>query len=414
MEKFKPKRFYKRERYLAKVRPFVKDAEIIKVITGIRRCGKSCLMECVAAELVESGVPAKDIVYLNLEKRGLTSVKTPAQLEAAIEARLIDDDFKYLFIDEVQRVEGFEDVINGYRTDGNFSIFITGSNSYLLSGELMTLLTGRHVEIEVFTLSFDEYLGMREYLGKPAEPQTQSFREWLRYGGFPKSLEYDEVAAKLRYIEEVVAQIIKKDVYARSKVRNRAMFERVMTYIINNFGAPMNLVRLTDYLNNTQGLKLKKQTIARYIQLLVNAKILYKCERFDLKSKKSLQGGEKYYLADSGIYFARNVDATMNYGPLLENVVYTWLRSKDYAVSVGSIGKLEVDFIARKLDEGYSYIQVSMSVVDPDVEHREYRPFEQVRDNWPQYLLTLDPLPEGRDGVSHLNLMELMATSGEL
>ncbi len=405
---------YRREHYLEKVRPFVHDADLIKVVTGIRRCGKSCLMESIAAELVEGGVPPKDIIFLNLEKRGLRSIKTPDALDAAINEHLADEDFKYLFIDEVQNVTGFESVINSYRADGSFSVFVTGSNSYLLSGELTTRLTGRYIEIEMFTLSFDEYLGMRSFLGKPEQPLAQSFREWLRYGGFPKSLEYDDPLAKSHYIEDVVGQIIKKDIYARSRVRNRATFERVMTYIINNFAAPTNLQGIARYLNGTLHLPIKRQTLARYIDLLVAAKVIYRCDRFDLKSKKSLQGGEKYYLADPGIYFARNVDATMNYGPLLENAAYTWLRAKRYAVSAGIIGKLEVDFIARRPDEGYAYIQVSMSIADPSVASREYRPFGNVRDNWPQYLLTLDPLPLERDGVKHLNMMDLMADDGDL
>lgn len=414
MEGFRIRKHYRREHYLKKVRPFIDDADLIKVITGIRRCGKSCLMESIAAELVEGGVSPKDIVYLDLEKRGLRSIKTPDALDAAIEERIADNDFKYLFIDEVQNVAGFEEVINSYRADGGFSVFVTGSNSYLLSGELITKLTGRYVEIEMFTLSFDEYLGMRSFLGKPEQPRAQSFREWLRYGGFPKSLEYDDALAKSRYIEDVVGQIIKKDVYARSRVRNRATFERVMTYIINNFAAPTNLEGIVRYLNGAAHLPIKRQTLAHYIDLLVAAKVIYRCDRFDLKSKRSLQGGEKYYLADPGIYFARNVDATMNYGPLLENAAYTWLRTKGYAVSVGVVGKLEVDFIARRADEGYAYIQVSMSVTDPAVEEREYRPFGNVRDNWPQYLLTLDPLPLERNGVTHLNMMDLMAGGGNL
>lgn len=407
---------YKREEYLGKIRPFVDDTGIIKVVTGIRRCGKSCLMQTVADELTDRGIPANHIVYLDLEKRGLRGIKTPDQLETAIEQRLPPDSegTVYLFIDEVQRVDGFEEVVNAYRADGSFSVFITGSNSYLLSGELMTNLTGRYIEIELFTLSFAEYLGMREFLGKPAIPEAQLFREFLRYGGFPKTLEYDDPQAKIRYIEDVVAQIIDKDIRARRKIRNRSTFEKVMTYIINNFAAPTNLTGIADYLHNTQGIPIKRETLASYIDLLVNAKLIYRCDRFDMKSKRSLQGGEKYYLADTGIYFARNVNATMDYGPLLENAVFTYLRSKDYRVSVGSIGRLEVDFIARKANEGYSYIQVSMTVADKSVEEREFRPFSKVRDNWPQYLLTLDPLPLERDGVSHRNIIELMADSGDL
>lgn len=409
-------RLYRREAYLEKIRPFVDDTGIIKVVTGIRRCGKSCLMETVAEEVIERGMPAENIVFIDLEKRGQRSVKTPDQLEAAIEGRIPSgtEGTVYLFIDEVQRVEGFEEVVNAYRADGGFSVFITGSNSYLLSGELMTNLTGRYIEIELFTLSFSEYLEMRAHLGKPRVPEAQLFREFLRYGGFPKALEFDDPQAKARYIEEVVGQIIDKDIRTRRKIRNRSTFEKVMAYIINNFAAPTNLTGIAEYLRNTQGIPIKRETLASYIELLVKAKLLYRCDRFDMKSKRSLQGGEKYYLADTGIYFARNVNATMDYGPLLENAVYTYLKSKDYRVSVGQIGKLEVDFIARRADEGYAYIQVSLSVADRAVEEREYRPFSQVRDNYPQYLLTLDPLPLERDGVTHRNLVELMASGGEL
>lgn len=407
---------YKREMYLKKIRPFIDDTDIIKVITGIRRCGKSCLMETVADELIERGVSSDDIIYLDLEKRGLRSIKTPDQLEEAIEQRLPSATGRtvYLFIDEVQRVEGFEEVVNAYRADGGFSVFITGSNSYLLSGELMTNLTGRYIEIELFTLSFAEYVKMREFLGKPPVSEQELFRDFLRYGGFPKALEYDDPQAKARYIEEVVGQIIDKDIRSRHKIRNRSTFERVMSYIINNFAAPTNLTGLSEYLHNTQHVSIKRETLAKYIDLLVKAKLLYRCDRFDMKSKQSLQGGEKYYLADTGIYFARNVNATMNYGPLLENAVFTYLRSKDYRVSVGQIGKLEVDFIARRTDEGYCYIQVSMSVADKSVEEREYRPFSKVQDNYPQYILTLDPLPLERDGVTHRNLIELMASNEDL
>lgn len=183
-----------------------------------------------------------------------------------------------------------------------------------------------------------------------------------------------------------------------------------MTYIVNNFGTPTDLVKLAEYLRNTQGIAIKRETLARYIDLLVKAKILYRCDRFDVKSRRSLQGGEKYYLADTGIYFARNVNANPGYGPLLENVVFTFLKAKDYRVSVGSIGKLEVDFIVRKATEGYAYVQVSMSVVDPAVEEREYRPFARIRNNYPQYLLTLDPLPVSKDGVRHRNIIALLAS----
>ena len=405
-------KLYRREQYLRKIRPFY-DADLIKVITGVRRCGKSCLMECIADELRERGVAEKDIVYLNLDKRGYRSIKTPDQLEAAIEARLVDDDFKYLFIDEIQNVGGFEEVINGFNTDGGFSIFVTGSNSYLLSGELVTKLTGRYVEFEMFTLSFAEYLGMKRFLGKEVRDSRVEFDDYLRYGGFPRSLEFDDPDAKARYIEDVVAQVIDKDIKAKKKIRNVDTFERVMMYMINNYGAPTSLTNIVEHFNNVEKVAVQRRTIASYIELLVNAKVLYRCQRFDLKSRKSLRGEEKYYLADPGIYFARNVDVRPSYGSSLENTLFLYLKAREYRLSVGRIGKLECDFIARRRN-AYAYIQVSMSIADPEVEEREYRPFGYIRDGYPRFLFTLDPLLQEREGVRHLNMVDFMAENGEL
>lgn len=405
-------KLFRREQYLKKIRPFYDD-NLIKVITGIRRCGKSCLMATIVEELKERGVENKDIIYLDLDKRGNRSIKTPDQLDEAIEALLVDDDFKYLFIDEVQNVQDYEEVVNAYNSDGGFSIFITGSNSYLLSGELATKLTGRYVEFEMFTLSFSEYLGMKRFLTKNIGDERSEFEEYLRYGGFPRSLEYDDSEAKAHYIEDVVSQIIDKDIRSRNKIRNVDTFNRVMTYIINNYGAPTSLTNLHDHFTKVEHIAVERRTIAAYIQMLVDAKVLYRCERFDLKSRKSLHGEEKYYLADPGIYFARNVDVRLNYGPSLENALYIYLRCRGYKLSVGRIGKLECDFIARKRN-AYAYIQVSMTIADRNVEEREYRPFGYIRDGYPRYLFTLDPLLQDREGVRHLNMITFMKDEGDL
>lgn len=405
-------KLYHREQYLKKIRPFYDD-DLIKVITGIRRCGKSCLMATIAEELRNRGVEDKDIIYLDLDKRGNRSIKTPEQLEKKIESLLADNDFKYLFIDEVQNVRDYEEVVNAYNSDGGFSIFITGSNSYLLSGELMTKLTGRYVEFEMFTLSFSEFLDMKRFMGKAVRDARIEFDEYLRYGGFPRSLEYEDPEAKARYIEDVVGQIVDKDIRSRNKIRNIDTFNRVMTYVINNYGAPTSLTNLHDYFTKTERIAVERRTIASYIQMLVDAKVFYRCERFDLKSRKSLRGEEKYYLADPGIYFARNIDVRLNYGPSLENALYIYLRSRGYKLSVGRIGKLECDFIARRRN-AYAYIQVSMTIADRNVEEREYRPFGYIRDGYPRYLFTLDPLLQERDGVRHLNMVSFMKENGDL
>lgn len=404
---------YMRKYYIDKIRGFY-NSDLIKVVTGIRRCGKSCFLLSVIEDLKSKGIAEKDIIYLNLDKRGYRKIRTPDALEAAIEALITDDSYKYLFIDEVQNVNGFEEVINGFREDGNFSIFITGSNSYLLSGELSTKLTGRYIEIEMFTLNFREYLEMKEFFGKEIRTnKTEEFNEYIRFGGFPKVLEFDNPSDKDAYVADVISQILDKDVIRHKKIRNRAVFDKVMTYVINNFGATMSLPAIAEYFEKNEHISIKSETLNNYLQILENAKIIYKCPRFDVKSKKSLRGEQKYYLADLGIYFSRNVDARINYGPVLENIVYAYLSAKKYKISVGRIGKLECDFITRTNDE-YRYVQVAMTIMSPETEDREYKPFQQIRDNYPKYLLTIDTLLQKRDGVIHKNIIEFISLDENL
>lgn len=406
------KKIYVRQYYMEKIRGFY-NSDLIKVISGIRRCGKSCFLLSVIEDLKQSGVADKDIIYLNLDKRGFTKIKTPEALEAAIEERIKDDSFKYILIDEVQNVAGFEETINAYREDGNFSIFITGSNSYLLSGELATKLTGRYIEIEMFTLNFREFIEMKKFLGKPIKANTaEEFNEYIRFGGFPKTLEFDSPEDKDLYVAGVISQILDKDVKRHKKIRKRAVFERVMTYVINNFGATTSLSNIAEYFQK-EGITILPETLNTYLKILESAKIIYKCPRFDIKSKKSLRGEQKYYLADLSIYFSRNVDARINYGPVLENIVYTYLFAKGYKVSVGRIGTLECDFITRIQDE-YRYVQVAMTIMDEKTEHREYAPFTKIRDNYPKYLLTMDTLLQKRDGVIHKNITDFIARDENL
>lgn len=407
------KKLYVREYYMNKIRGFY-NSDLIKVITGIRRSGKSCFMESVVEDLKSGGIEDKDIIYLNLDKRGLTKIKTPEALEAAIEEKITDNAFKYIFIDEVQNVNGFEEVVNAYREDGNFSVFITGSNSYLLSGELSTKLTGRYIEIEMFTLNFREFLEMKRFLKKPVKQNlSEEFSEYIRFGGFPKTLEFDNPQDKDLYVSEVISQILEKDVKKHRKIRNKAVFDRVMTYVINNFGATTSLVNIVDYFKTQENISILPETVHNYLTILENAKIIYKCPRFDVKSKKSLKGEQKYYLADLGVYFSRNVDARINYGPVLENIVYTYLSAKNYKMSVGHVGNLECDFITRTNDE-YRYIQVAMTIMEKATEDREYKPFSKIRDNYPKYLLTIDPLIQKRDGVIHKNIIDFIANDESL
>lgn len=401
-------KLYRRENYLKKIRGFYHDTGIIKVITGVRRCGKSCLMETAADEIRESGVLKENIIYLNLDKRGYRNIKTPDQLDALIESKSTAEGIKYLFIDEIQNVEGFEEVINGYREEEDYSIFITGSNSYLLSGELATKLTGRYLEFELFTLSFEEYLEMKAFMGKDVLPDlTAEFDAYITEGGFPKALQY-EGADKQAYIQGAIKEIFQKDIKKQAKIRKVSVFETVQRYVINNFGATMSLTNILDDLKKN-GCPIRRETLHRYLIILEDAKIIYPCYRFDLKSRRSVSGEQKYYLADLGFYFAMNTDKRIHYGPALENIVYIYARSKGYDVSVGRIGKLECDFIVERNHIDYAYVQVSMTIMNSiDTENREYRPLESIKDNYPKYLLTRNDLIQHRSGIKHYNIAPFM------
>ena len=403
-------RYFKRESYLEKIRGFYHDDGMIKVITGVRRCGKSCLMRTIEEELREFGVPAERIAFFDLERYGFRSVKTADQLERLIEPLLEVEGLKYLFIDEVQNVRGFEEVVNEFRAEGGFSIFITGSNSYLLSGELSTKLTGRYVEFEMQTLSFREYCDMKRFLGMSINPNPAAeLDEYILAGGFPKALDYAELADKRAYARSVIQEIFEKDIKRRVKIRNVSVFNTVRDYVINNFGATTSLSNILSDLKAKQGVRMNRETLNRYLQVLEDAKIISKCTRFDMKSRKSLSGEQKYYLADLSFYFALNTDNRINYGPVLENVVYRYARSLGYEVSVGRIGKLECDFILRGRDMGYSYVQVAMTIMESEkTEDREYRPLEQIRDNYPKFVITrADPI-QRRNGIIHENVTDLI------
>ena len=404
---------YDREYYLNKIRGFYRD-DMIKVITGVRRCGKSFFIRSVANDIERSGVPQENIIYIDLDSKKYLHVTTPAELEKVIDDLLPSGTgYKYLFIDEIQNVEGFEPLINAYRNEGNISVFLTGSNSYLLSGELTTKLTGRYIEIEMFPLNFYEYLEMKEFKNKEISDISEEFTQYIRYGGFPKTVEYDSPEDKEQYIRDIIDQIITKDIRKHKKIRNMSVFDRVMTYIINNFGATVNLTGILNYFRNEEKINITQETLYSYIRLLENAKIIYRCPRFDLKSRKALKGEQKYYLADPGIYFSRNADARVNFGPVLENIVYTYLSAKGYSLSIGKIGRLECDFIARKNND-YYYVQVAMSIAERSTEEREYASLEKIADNYPKYLFTLDPLLQKRNGIIHRNLIDFISNDEKL
>lgn len=403
-------KLYSREKYLKKIRGFYHECELIKVLSGVRRCGKSSIMKMIINELLLEGVPEKDILYFNLDRRPYIKITKPEQLDTLIEENYSPNRVQFLFIDEVQNVKDFETVINSWREEGNLSIFLTGSNSYLLSGELATKLTGRYLEFNIMPLTLDEFSEMKCFFGKvvPSE-SNELLNMYINEGGFPYAVKLDSFTDKRAYVQGLIDEIYKKDIQKRVTVRNRSAFDSVMKYLINNFGATTSVKSITDELNKN-GTNIKRETVNRYITALESAKIIMPCERFDMKSKKSLKGEKKYYLSDLSFYYALNTDNRINYGPALENIVFNYAKSLDYTVSVGRIGKLECDFILRDTKSGYSYVQVAYTILaSRKTEEREYKSLEMISgDNYPKYVATTDTLLQERNGIKHINIINFI------
>ncbi len=411
-------KLYKREKYLSKLRGFYHDTDMIKVLSGVRRCGKSSIMELIRNELIENGADPMNIIFLNLDSKEYLEITTIKKLQKLIDKLVKNvNGTKYLFIDEVQNVKGFEKLINAYREEKDYSIFITGSNSYLLSGELATKLTGRYIEFNINTLTFEEYIEMKKFLNiKISSDLDEEFFNYIKEGGFPLALKYKSDNEKRIYIKSVINEIYEKDIKRNKKIKNKSLFNIIQTYIINNFGSTTSVNSIVEYLKNNSKIKTAKITIYNYLKILENAKIISKCERFDMKSKKSLNGSEKYYLSDLSFFFATNTDNRIEWGPVLENIVFNYLKSKDYSLSIGKIGKLEVDFIARNIENEYLYIQVCKTIDNDNydengkniTEEREYRSLESIKDGYSKYLLSLDKLLQKRNGIKHLNIIDVM------
>ena len=408
-------KLYKREDYLSKIRGFYDDT-MIKVITGIRRCGKSYLLKTIIEELKEKGVKDKDIIYIELDSKTYKNIKTSEELKKTIDNLVKDNDFKYLFIDKVQKVKGYEKIINAYREEENFSIFLTGSNSYLLSGELMTKLTGRYIEIEMLPLNFYEYVDMKKFLNKKIDTNIyREFEEFIREGGFPGSLKYDTYEDKLLYTRSIIEQIFDKDIKNHKKIKDKSLFEVIQKFVIGNFGSVISVGSIYNYLTKDNNILVDRRTIKSYIEVLEKSKIIYPCDLFDIKSKKVLEGEKKYYLADLSIYYALNTDNRINYGPVLENVLFSYLKSRNYSLSVGKIGSLECDFIARKGVDEYFYIQVSKNIDDKKTEEREYKPFYEIKEMYPRYLFTSDMIfKKNVDGIHNVNIVDFIYNKEDL
>lgn len=365
-----------------------RDKNLIKVITGLRRSGKSTLLSLFENHLISIGIDRKQIIRMNFESFEFDEITDYKTLHSYIKERIVDRSMKhYILLDEVQQVTSWERVVNSFLVDANVDIYITGSNAYLLSSELSTLLSGRYVEIKMQPLSFKEYL---DFLESDKEMTLQEkFNQYLEYGGLPtvvELLDYPDTIGP--FLEGIYNTVLMKDVIERNGVRDAALLESILKYIAANIGSIVSTKKISDYLTSS-GRKTTSDTIDNYLKMLENAFIIYRANRYDLKGKLFLKTLEKYYIVDPGIRNKLTGLRNTDYGHVLENIVYLELLRRGYEVAIGKIGSLEVDFVATKTNEKI-YYQVSATILDENTRLRELRPLEAISDNYPKYVLTMD------------------------
>jgi len=376
-----------RDLYLSELIQF-KDTPLIKVITGIRRCGKSTLLSLFENYLIESGVEADHIIRMNFESFEFDNITSYKEMHAQIQNKLVNKKVKhYILLDEVQMIESWEKAINSFLVDDNVDIYITGSNAYLLSSELSTLLSGRYAEIKMLPLSFKEYLDFTETDIKGN--LQEKFNQYLKFGGLPTVVELmnypDTIGA---FLEGIYNTVLMKDVIERNEIRDGALLESILKYIASNIGSIVSTKKISDYLTSS-GRKTTSDTIDNYLKMLESAFIIYKANRYDLKGKMFLKTLEKYYIIDMGIKNQLTGLRDTDYGHILENIVYLELIRRGFEVTIGKIGSLEVDFVATKANEK-KYYQVSATILDETTRERELRPLQSINDNYPKYILTMD------------------------
>ncbi len=376
-----------RDTYLTQLIQYI-DKPLIKVVTGIRRCGKSTLLSLFENHLKDKGIPEKQIIRMNFESFEFDNISSYREMHAYIKERLTDNKQKhYLLLDEVQMIPSWEKAVNSFLVDANVDIYITGSNAYLLSSELTTLLSGRYVEIKMQPLSFQEYL---DFTNSSHDDNLQeSFNLYLKYGGLPTVVKLiDNQDTIGPFLEGIFNTVLLKDVIERNSIRDYALLENILKFIAANVGNIVSAKKISDYLTSS-GRKTTSETIDNYLKMLEDAYIIYKANRYDLKGKLFLKTLEKYYFVDMGIRNQLTGLRDSDYGHLLENIIYLELLRRGYEVTIGKIGALEVDFVATKTNEKV-YYQVSATILDKDTRERELRPLRAIRDNYPKYILTMD------------------------
>lgn len=393
----------KREIYLEQIRPYY-ESDIIKVITGVRRCGKSILLESIRDELVKNGVSGDHIIYINLEDMDYEYIGTAAELNKEIKGRIVDQGKYYLFLDEIQHVEEFEKALASFRATLETSIFVTGSNSTLLSGELATLLTGRTVEFEVLPFSFAE---MKQYFElNNREFNDDMFYDYLKWGGFPLRFDFRDDASIHRYLINLYEGIINKDIIGKSRSIDKKAFLDISLYILANAGKELSIDNIVNYYEKSNK-KVSKRTVYTYLEKMKKAYLLHGVGRYNIVGKTALSNKEKQYAIDMGF---RTINTnTIHYEDtfFLENIVYNELIARSYTVFAGKTYKGEIDFVAIK--EGKKcFIQVSYLMNSAATIEREFGAYKSITDASPKYVLSLDKIDMSRDGIVHMNIIDFL------
>lgn len=390
-----------RKEYLEKLIA-LKDKHLIKIITGVRRCGKSTLFEIYQDHLLTHGVLEEQIISINFEDYDYEALKEPKILYDYIKDRLTNDKKMYIFLDEIQNVKDFHKVVDSLFIKKNVDLYITGSNAYLLSSEIATLISGRYIEIKMLPLSFKEYVSSS---GNELD-LANKYRKYIEFSSFPYVLELDENNDIIKdYLEGLLNTIVLKDVVQRNKISDILVFKSVLRFIFDNIGSQLSSKKIADTLTSS-GRKVDSKTVEKYLQALMECYVIYQASRYNIKGKEYLKTLDKYYVVDIGLRYSLLGTSFRDSGHILENVVYLELLRRGQEVYIGKINDLEVDFVAMSKNN-MTYIQVAASTRDEKTLERELIPLEKIDDSYPKYILTLDDVPEANyKGIKIVNALD--------
>ncbi len=391
----------KREIYLTKIREFY-HLDLIKVLTGIRRCGKSTLLKQIIEEIKESGVKEDHIIYINFEDISYSSIRSYLDLNTYVKEKIVDEEKYYLFFDEVQMVLDWEKAINSFRATLNVSVFVTGSNSKLLSGELATLLSGRYVTFKIAPFSFKEVVLLKEISDR--RDIEDAFDDYLLWGGLPQRFEMKTLDGTKTYLRDVFDAIVLKDIVKRHNIKNINLFGRVVEFLVTNPSqvfSTSNMVLVFE----KEGIPVSTKTIYQCLDYAEEAYLMEKISSYDIRRKRILARKDKYYLTDLGLGQILNVNKKAQFGAYLENIVYNELVARGYNVSIGNNNGREIDFIAVRHNE-LEYYQVCFTLAEESTKEREFGAYENIQDNYPKYIISMDKLDYSWKGIIHKNIID--------